>query len=49
MSVQSDWEGNCPTAVLQYCITAPLEGRVGGREWKKEGGENSLTGSFAIL
>lgn len=28
MSGQSDWEGNCPRAVLQYCITTSLyEGR----------------------
>lgn len=32
MSVQSDWESNCPRAVLQYCITTSLsEGGSGGR------------------
>lgn len=46
MSVQSDWESNCPRAVLQYCITTSLsEGGSGGRRE----GKNSSTGSFAIL
>lgn len=45
MSVQSDWESNCPRAVLPILhqnLSYQRERVVGG-------GENFSTGSFAIL